>query len=152
MVEVEEVHGGRVPAVHQADLQAAEEPRQVHPEVVADQKQGLDPLAVALPQGVLQLATAAGPLPEQPLLELVQHDQHLLRARRAPLLPELPQEPRQVLMAGELREPAVQVAEQARLGPLHRSTRHRRTSPNQPTEGSTRRGRARTCRCPSARK
>ena len=38
--EVEEVDGSRVPAIQQADLEAPEEPREVHPEVVADQKQG----------------------------------------------------------------------------------------------------------------
>ena len=51
------------------------------PEVVADQDEALHVLAVALPQGLDQLGVLLRPLGVQPLLELVEHQQHLLAAR-----------------------------------------------------------------------
>ncbi len=120
MFEIEEVHGGRVPTVHHADLQAPEESRQIHPEVVAHQDQGLNPLAVALPQGIFQRAPATGPLPEEPLLELVQHDQDFLRSGRAATLAQLPEKPGDVFMPSKCRKSAVQAAKQSLLRPIDR--------------------------------
>ena len=78
------------------------------------------PLAVALPQRIFQRAPAAGALPEEPLLELVQHDQDLRRPRGVSNLPQLPEQPGRILVRCESRKPAAQAAQQALLGPLHR--------------------------------
>ena len=45
---------------------------------------GLDVLAVALPQGGDQLGVRLAPPGEEPLLELVEHEQHLLAGPAAP--------------------------------------------------------------------
>ena len=54
-----------------------------HPEVVAHHDDALHPLAVALPQGFDQFRVFIDRLGMQPLLELVEDDQHLLARRNA---------------------------------------------------------------------
>ena len=61
MPQVEQVDGGRVLAFDEVDLQLAHEPAGRHPEIVADQDDRLDVLAVALPQGGDQLRCSPRP-------------------------------------------------------------------------------------------
>src|SRR5262249_20917291 len=84
VARVEQVHGGEVVPLDDADLQVAHEPGRGHAEVVADQGQALHVLAVALPQGPDQLGVRFRPLGVQPLLELVkdQHDFEAVRSDR----------------------------------------------------------------------
>ena len=83
MAQVEEIDDGDVLIGDQIDLQVAHEPGRGHPEVVAHQDDRLDVLAVALPQGGDQLRVLLAPPGEQPLLELVEDQQDLLRRARA---------------------------------------------------------------------
>jgi hypothetical protein len=81
---VEQVHRGGVLALQQQDFQLAHEARDRHPEVVANQDQGLDVPAVALAQGPDQVAVVLAAGGVQPLLELVE-DEDDLPSRRQPL-------------------------------------------------------------------
>ena len=63
----------------QVDLQVAHEPAGGQPEVVAHHDDRLDVLAVALPQGGDQLRVLLAAPGVEPLLELVEDEQHLLR-------------------------------------------------------------------------
>ena len=86
---LEQVHRRDVPVGDQLDVQLLHEPRRGHPEVVADQAERLDVLAVALPerrdQPVVAPVAAAG---EEPLLELVEHQQHLAAGRQPLAVPQ----------------------------------------------------------------
>ena len=75
---------GDVLALDQVDLQVAHEPAGGQPEVVPHQDDRLDVLAVALPQGGDQLGVLLAPPGVQPLLELVEDEQHLLARAAAP--------------------------------------------------------------------
>src|SRR5262249_12387296 len=77
VVEVEEINGCRVFSFDEVDLQSPHEPGRRHPEIIPHQHDRLDMLAIAVPQGgdkFRVLVTSAG---VQPLLELVQDQQHL---------------------------------------------------------------------------
>ena len=80
---VEEVGQGAVLSLEEPDFQVAHEPARGEPEVVADHHDGLEMLAVALPQRGDQLGVGLVPPGEQPLLELVEHEQHLLAGPEA---------------------------------------------------------------------
>ncbi len=74
----EQIDGRRVLSFDGSDLQRCHEPCHGHPEVVTHQQERLEPGTVALAQGgdehgVLLLRTA-----DEPLLELVDDQQHLL--------------------------------------------------------------------------
>jgi hypothetical protein len=69
----------------QGDLQFAEKPADGQPEVVADKDQALDRLAVALPQGLDQFGPPLAPVGVQPLLELIEHEEHLPALRFGPI-------------------------------------------------------------------
>jgi hypothetical protein len=81
VARVEQVHGGEVVPLDDADFQVAHEPGRGHAEVVADQGQALHVLSVALPQGLDQLGVLFRSLGVQPLLELVENQQDLEAAR-----------------------------------------------------------------------
>ena len=85
MLQVEQIDEGDIRVRFQVDLQLAHEPAGGQPEIVPDQDDRLDVLAVALPQGGDQLGVLLALPGEQPLLELVEDQQHLLaRAERPP--------------------------------------------------------------------
>jgi hypothetical protein len=83
VVEVEQVGQGRVLTLEQIDLQFDHEPRRRQPEIVSHHHHALDAPAVTLPQGLHQLRVLLFLPGVQPLLELVQDDQHLLARRQA---------------------------------------------------------------------
>ena len=58
-----------------SNFKVAHEPAGGEPEIVADHHDGLEMLAVAMPQGGDQLGVGLGPVDEQPLLELVENEQ-----------------------------------------------------------------------------
>ncbi len=78
MARIEQVDQGAVLPFDHPDLQVAHEPAGGQPEVVADQDEGLDMLAIALPEGVDQVRARLTSPGEEPLLELVEDDQHLV--------------------------------------------------------------------------
>ena len=64
------------------------EPGGRHPEVVTNQHHALNVCAVALPQSIYQLRVGHHLVRVQPLLELIQHNQHLATAaQHAPANP-----------------------------------------------------------------
>ena len=67
-----------VPAFEQPNLQISQKPADGEPEVVAHHDDALHPPAVALPQGLHKFRVLLLLLGVQPLLELVEDDQHFL--------------------------------------------------------------------------
>ena len=88
MDQVEQVDQGGVPALDELDVQLAHEPAQGDPEVIPHHDDGLDAIAVALPQRAGQLRVAIAPTGVQPLLELIEDDEDLLVGSQALALPE----------------------------------------------------------------
>ena len=82
--QVEEIDQRRVLAFDESDLQLPHEPGHRHPEIVPHHDDALHPPAVALPQGLHQFRVLFFLLGVQPLLELVEDDQHLLARRECP--------------------------------------------------------------------
>ena len=103
-----------------SDLQVPHEPGRGHPEVVADHHDRLDVLAVALPQGGDQLGVRLAPPGEQPLLELVEDQQHLLPGRQDPAPPQRGQRLDQVRPGGQVGARLAQAPQQPGLGLLGR--------------------------------
>ena len=77
MVEVEEINGCRVLPFDKADLQVPHEPGRRHPEIIPHQHDRLNMLAIAVPKGGDQFGVLLTPPGMEPLLELVQDQQHL---------------------------------------------------------------------------
>ena len=71
-------------AVDQLDLQIAHESGRRHPEIIPHQDDRLDMLAVALAQGIDQFGILLTPPGVEPLLELVEDQEHLLARSRDP--------------------------------------------------------------------
>ena len=86
-LQVEQVDRRRVFALDQADFQPLHEPGRRHPEIIADQDDRLNVLAVALPQRGDQLGRSARPMGKEPLLELIQ-DQEDFCPAGAPAAPQ----------------------------------------------------------------
>ena len=77
VVQVEEIHGRRVLSFEEADLQVPHEPGRRHPEIIPHHHDGLEMFAIALTKGGDQLGVLLTSLGMEPLLELVQDQQHL---------------------------------------------------------------------------
>ena len=77
MVEVEEINGCRVLPFDEADLQIPHEPGRRHPEIIPHHHNRLNMLAIALTKGGDQFGVLLASLRMEPLLELVQDQQHL---------------------------------------------------------------------------
>ena len=120
VAQVEEIDDGDVLIGDQVDLQVAHEPGGRHPEVVADQDDRLDVLAVALPQRGDQLRVLLAPPGEQPLLELVEDQQHLLAGAEHPPPPQRGQRIDQARPRGQLGTRLAQRPQQPGLGLLRR--------------------------------
>ena len=118
--QVEEVDHGEFSLLDQADLQVPHEPGRRHPEVVADHHDRLDVLAVALPQRGDQLRVLLAPPGEEPLLELVEDQQHLLAGRERPAPPQRGQRIDQVQSGGQVGTGLAQAPQQPGLGLLRR--------------------------------
>ena len=83
VIHVEEIDRRRVLAFKKSNLQLPHEAGRRHPEVIAHHDDALYPAAIALPQGLHQVRVFFFLLGVQPLLELVEDDQHLLADRNA---------------------------------------------------------------------
>ena len=80
MAKVEEVGRPKVLPLDEPHLERLHETRRRHSEIVAHQDETLHPRAVAMPEcldqfGLLEVAPRV-----EPLLELVDHEQHLVRS------------------------------------------------------------------------
>ncbi len=67
----EQIDRRGVAPFQERNLQLPHEPADRHPEVIADQQQGLDPAAVALAEGLDQNFAGLGRVRVEPQLELV---------------------------------------------------------------------------------
>ena len=83
MARIEEIDGSDVLPFEQSDLQVPHEPAGGHPEIIPHHHDRLHMLAVALPQGGDQFRVLLTPLGMEPLLELIQDQQHLPPGRQA---------------------------------------------------------------------
>ena len=120
MPRAEEVHHGDVLVGDQVDLQVAHEPRRGHPEVVADHDDRLDAPAVAMPQRGDELGLLIAPAGEEPLLELVEDQQHLLTGTEPPPAPQRGQGVDQSESGAQLGARLAKAAQQPGLGLLGR--------------------------------
>ena len=76
--EVEEINGSGVLPWSKLDFQIRHEPGRRHPEIVPHHHDRLKMLAIALPQGGDQFRVLLTSLGMEPLLELIQDQQHFL--------------------------------------------------------------------------
>ena len=77
MAGIEEIDEGDVLPFDQSDLQVPHEPARGQPEIIPHHHDRLDMLAIAMPKSGDQFRVLLAPLGMQPLLELVQDQQHL---------------------------------------------------------------------------
>ena len=83
MALVKKVDQARILPFDHANLQGLHEAAHGQPEVVADHDQALDADPVALPQGPDQFRVVLAAVRMKPLLELVDHQEHLFARREA---------------------------------------------------------------------
>ena len=89
--------------------------RHAHPKVIAHHDDALHALAVALPQSLGQFRVLFSPLGVQPLLELVEDDEHLLGLVQALALAQGGKGPRQIQVGGQVGTPFAQAPQQPGL-------------------------------------
>jgi len=87
MARIEKVDGYRILSFHEPDFQFPHEPGRRHPEIVSYHDDRLEVLTVALSQRGDQFRVLLTPLRMEPLLELVQDNQHLLPGAQHSSLP-----------------------------------------------------------------
>ena len=116
MLKIEQIDEGDIRVRFQVDLQLAHEPAGGQPEIIPDQHDRLEVLAVALPQGGDQLGVLLALPGEEPLLELVQHQEHLLARAERPPPPQRGQGLHQAQPGAQLRSRLAHPFEQPGLG------------------------------------
>jgi hypothetical protein len=104
MKRIEKIDQVRVPAFHYLDFHGFHEPADRQPEVIPNQNDGLQPSAVALPQGLHQFGVLISRFGVQPLLELVQHQQYLLTRFQVTASPHHSKRLTEAVAGGQLRE------------------------------------------------
>jgi len=102
--------------VNKLDFQRAHEPAHREPEVIAHENQGLEPLAVTLPERLHKFRGGSGPSCVQPLLELVKNDEDLRTVCQSLFAPECGHRRSQLHAVGQIGNPLAEGLEQARLG------------------------------------
>ncbi len=117
---VEQVDQRRVLALDQIDLQLGQKPADRQPEIVADQQQGLQTLAVALPQCLDQRHAIRVGASVQPLFQLIEDQQHLAAFRQPASPPHFGQRLGQAGIGRQVRALAAQAVQEPRLGVVRR--------------------------------
>ena len=120
MLDVEEIDERDVRAGFQVDLQIPHESTGGEPEVVAHHDDRLDVRAVALPQGGHQLRAFHLRAGVEPLLELVEDDQHLRAGGNRLPAPEHRQRFDQPQVLGQVGARLPQPLQESRFGLLRR--------------------------------
>ena len=77
MARIEEIDEGRVLSFEQSDFQVPHEPGRGQPEIIPHHHDCLNMLAIAMPKSGDQFRVLLTSLGMEPLLELVQDQQHL---------------------------------------------------------------------------
>jgi hypothetical protein len=85
------------------DFQVPHEPTGREPEIIPHQHNGLDMLAIAVPKSGDQLRVLAAALRMEPLLELVEDEQHLALRCRDATPPQACQRINQLRSSGQFR-------------------------------------------------
>ncbi len=116
MTRIEQVHQGAVIPLEQSDLQVSHEPAGGEPEIVPHQHDGLEMLAVAVPQGGDQLRVLLAPAGVEPLLELIQDQQHLMLRRQDAAPPHVRQRIDQTQASWQFGTDLVEALEQPGFG------------------------------------
>ena len=112
MVKVEEINGRRVLPFDEADLQVPHEPGRRHPEIIPHHHDGLDMLAIAVTKGGDQFRVLLTPPRKQPLLELIQDQQHLALGWQDATLSQVRQRLDQPQFSRQFRTDLAQALEQ----------------------------------------
>ncbi len=115
MLDAEEVEGRDVVPGDEPDFQLRREVRDRHPEIVADSKNALQPLAVALSQRAEQVAAFKVGTSVQPLFELVKHDEDLSFVRYPAAAPQSGHRLGQIEVGRQMRIVFSQSLEEARF-------------------------------------
>jgi hypothetical protein len=89
MTGIEQIHQGAVFAFNQADFQFTHEPAGGEPEIIAQEHHSLNPRTVALAESGHQFRVPLIALGMEPLLELIQDQQHLAPGRQHAPLPQV---------------------------------------------------------------
>ena len=116
MVEIKQIGQGNVVTFEKSNFQFSQEPTHRHPEVIPHHHDALHLASVTLPQGLHQIAVLFFFLGVQPLLELVEHDQHLFAHRDALPSPECRQRLFQAQIVFEGRTTFSQSVQQSGFG------------------------------------
>ena len=133
MTGIEKVHQGAVLSFDQADFQVAHEPAGGEPEIIPDQHHGLDMLAIAVPERGDELGVRLAPPGMEPLLELVEDQEHLPLGRQEAAPAQVGQRIDQPRGSGQFRTDLAHALEQTGFGLLRRRLDvNRQDVPGQP--------------------
>ena len=103
MAGIKEIHESAVLPFDQSDFQVAHEPAGGEPEIIPHHHNRLNMLAIALPKGGDQFRVLLTPLGMEPLLELIQDEQHLALGWQDATPPQACQRINQPQSAGQFR-------------------------------------------------
>ena len=118
MAGIEEIHQGAVLPFEQADLQVPHEPAGGEPEIIPHQHDRLNMLAIAVPKSGDQFRVLLTSLGMEPLLELVQDQQHLPLGWQDATPSQVCQRIDQPQSSGQFRTRLAQALEQPGFGLL----------------------------------
>src|SRR6516165_3825796 len=103
MAGIKQIDQSNVLIRYQIDFQFTHEPAGGEPEIIAHQHEYLDPLTVALTQSGDQVRVRLTALGMEPLLELIQDQQHLAPWRQQAASPQVYQRIDQPQISGQFR-------------------------------------------------
>ena len=118
MAGIKEIHEGAVLPFNQSDLQVPHEPAGGEPEIIPHQHDRLNMLAIAVPKSGDQFRVLLASLGMEPLLELVQDQQHLALGRQDATPSQVRQRIDQPQSSGQFRTDLAQALEQPSFGLL----------------------------------
>src|SRR6516165_9799434 len=118
MAGIKQIDQSDVLIRYQIDFQFTHEPAGGEPEIIAHQHESLDPLTVALTQSGDQVRVRLTALGMEPLLELIQDQQHLPPGRQQAAYPHVHQRIDQPQTWGQFRTRLTYALEQPSFGLL----------------------------------